>query len=503
VIGSLAEADHAGRPTAGGLFATLGALLLAACGSDAPSEGRPPFVLRAVVAPAVAELEARIAAPRAPGEPEPGTRERLEGLLTMLEDPASDLRQVALEDAASLGDPAVALAAAALDDAAAPLARRHAAASVLGAIATPRASEALCATLEANELPGLRARCALELGHAGQDALLLRMLLRLKKETDGETVVWLAEALAGLGSHAGLDGLLVVRAGGASEDVRALAAERLAELARAAEVESPEALLARWNSPRAGELARRAPSDALALEVWRAIARLAEWNLRTVDDSRFELSRSGPWVAELLARALHDENRYVRVHAAQCLERMGPRAAAAGPELVLALGEPELAAHAAAALGGIAHAPAAPELARLVDGPADLDLRIAAAAALGHLAGAAPRAALERALAEGQALDLRQAAAQALLALGAARPSARFLCERLTDPAADPGAAEDALANWLALLAEGDEPTRGLFGRWRALGPAPGLIPSASEAQARQRARAELLAPELGRLEAR
>jgi len=98
--------------------------------------------------------------------------------------------------------------------------------------------------------------------------------------------------------------------------------------------------------------------------VWRWIERLDRQDLRSVDDARFVLARCAEWAVEPLAEALHEEAAYIRTHAAQCLQRMGGRAAGAGPALVEALDEPRLAPAAAAALGSIGWPPAAEPLAR-------------------------------------------------------------------------------------------------------------------------------------------
>ena len=52
------------------------------------------------------------------------------------------------------------------------------------------------------------------------------------------------------------------------------------------------------------------------------------------------LSRLGPWAATEISAALADVDAHVRLHCAQVLERMGPRASSAGPALLRALAEP-------------------------------------------------------------------------------------------------------------------------------------------------------------------
>lgn len=476
----------------------LGAwLAAAACG---PSSSEPPgFPLGSVVAPAIAELEGRVEPAREPPAPDDAARERAIGLVTMYVDAAPDLRALVLEDARGLPAAAVPVLGELLGDPEAEDATRDAAArvlGVLGAIGSWAAAEVLCVGLETGDAPWLRRQCAFQLGEAGQDRFLPRMTLRLKYEEDGATVVWLAVAVARLGSYAGLDGLVVV-SGSAEPALRELAAAKLADLAREAGLADGVELVERWSSPRAGDLPLPEPSDALRLEVWRRVAALAEWDLRAVDDGRFVLSRSAPWVAGVLARALHEDDVYVRVHAAQCLERMGPRAAAAGPALLEALAEPRVAPAAAAALGGTRHAPAAPVLASLVTGAGDPELAIAAARALGHLPGA-PLDELRTVLRGDAGVDLRQAAAVSLLELGDVAEASAFLVERLTDRFSDSGAAEDALGAWLARRAVDGAAGEELLAAWSSLGPPEGTIPTAGEVLERQRARAELLRRSLG-----
>jgi hypothetical protein len=78
------------------------------------------------------------------------------------------------------------------------------------------------------------------------------------------------------------------------------------------------------------------PSLRLRLDTWRWISQLSgeHFQLRGVDDARIVLSQLGSWATGPLTEALHDADVYVRVHVAQCIERMGPRGLAAGPELL-------------------------------------------------------------------------------------------------------------------------------------------------------------------------
>lgn len=473
------------------------ALLVLASACRPATEASPRYALRDVVGPAMAAAEARVDPVRPAPTPDEDTFEHVDGLLTMLAEPAGlsrwshgDMVGIALEELSGLGDEATVACAAALEDATAPAERRIAAARGLGAIGTQAAADALCRTLESSPEAWLRAPCAAALGVAGVDHVLPHLLLRLKYEKDGATVVELARALARLGNLSGLDGLQVLATGAATPELRERAVLLRVDLAVEAGLEDPAELARRWNSPQAGTLAAPPVSAALELETWKRIASLAEWNLRTVDESRFVLARMGPGAAGRLAEALHDTNLYVRLHAAQCLERMGPRAAPlAGEALIAALAEPGVASTAATALGTIGYRPALDALAGCVTPPHEIELRIAAVRALGALGDDAARPVLQGLFAGEEAVDLRQAAATALLELGESGAPVRFLRACLEDPRADRGAAEDALGRWLDAFPG----VAGVRHDWHALDPAPGTIPTAEETERRQHARGALL----------
>lgn len=470
------------------------ALALACLGAGCREEAPPPvFELRAVVAPALARLEAELAPTEVgdPGEVE-DAHEAFEAILGPLRSGDPDFVALALEDAPRLPPGAVELAARALLDPAEAPATRVALADVLGLCATPRALAALLDGLETTDVPALRVQCAYRLGQAGDDRVVPRLILRLKYEKDLQTVYWLVDALARFGHLDGLEPLVVVwsRAEG---ELREHAAARLAELAQEHGCADVDELRARR---REGRLASRAtPSPALVREGWRWIARLGEWQLRGVDDARYVLVALEDWIVPLLAETLHEEDVHVRLHAAQCLERRGRRAAAASAELEAALAEPRIAPTAAAALASVGASEAAPALERAAAESPDPELRVAAARALGGLGLARSRPVLEALLAEAPTLDLRQAAAQSLLLLDPAHEALALVHACLTDERADAGAAEVALGAWLAARAASEPERAELLARWNALAPGPGTVPDASEVAARRRARAELLRP--------
>ncbi len=467
------------------------ALLAAACGShEAPSSR---FELRAVVASAVAELEARVE-PTSPAASSPAAeRDRLEELLDSLRADDPDMRALAVEDARTLSRAGVALLVPVLGDGAESSACRSAVAQILGIHATPEGLEALCDAVENAPEPWLRAQCAHRLGGTGQDRVLPRLLLQLKYEKDYETAFWLADACSRFGHLAGLEAMFVVWNGTDDETLRARVAQRTGELAAELGAEDPDELLRRWGAGTLASVEPFEPSPALRLAAWRLIRDLGEWNLRTVDDARFVLTHFESWIVPLLAEALHESGLYVRIHAAQCLERMGPRAAGARTALTAALGEPRAAPAAAAALGAIGDAGAAGELERSLHESEDPELRVASALALGALASPSSLPALRRAFDPAQPFDLRQAAAAGLVRIDEAPDALAFLLECLTDEQGDASAAELALGAWIVRRGERDPAAASAVDRWKALDPPTGSIPDEAETDRRRAERSTLV----------
>lgn len=476
-----------------GTLALALSICAAACGGSAPTAGaKPVFELRAVAKPRLAEATARapvVTLPAHPADPE-----AVEAVLGTLASPESRLRALALADAKALDDGGVAALGAALSDDAAEPARRTAAAEALGAIATPLAVDALATRLEVDRAPWLRAQCAWQLRVAGLDEVVPRLVLRLKYETDGPTVVWIADALASFGSLAGLDGLRVLSGAAQDDGIRRQAADLLEALAAERGFADGAALHRAWSQgDPEGRIPLRQPGDALRREAWDRIVRLGEWDLRRVDDARFVLVRLEAWITPMLAEALHDADVYTRVHAGQCLERRGPRARAAVTELLAALGEPRLSAQAATALGAIGD-PAARSALEESIGPAHpLESRIAAARALANVGGDSSLPPLRAAWSASEPIDLRQAAAGTLAALGDDAGVAPFLLECLVAPTGtDVGAAEHALGAWIATRSARDAAWQELRARWDALEPAAGSVPDAARVAERRGHRAAL-----------
>ncbi len=456
-------------------------VLLAACGDGRDPPTAPaltrPAAHQAVVAEAIAALERELRETPAAAYEGDDLEPRVDGLVAGVASSKPAMRRLMLEELARIGAPAVPVLTGLLLDRETPAAERRAAAQALAAVDTPGSAEALLAKVESSrsdEDPErwLTAECAWRLGETTQDWAVPRLILCLRYETDHESVLWLASTLAHFGNHAGLEALYVVATTG-DDELRSRAAGMLNALGQAAGVEHFSVLIEAWNGEVESTLEEPAPSPRHRLEIWRRIRALSEWQLRGVDDGRFILAREGAAAAALLARALADEDRYIRVHSAQCLARMGPRGAAAGPALVAALEEAGLAPEAAAALGGIRYTQGAPELALRVGPEHPLELRVAAARALGRLVEYDACDALLPLLAEAEPIDLRAAAAGTIARtapLERVAPAARLLVELLESPAVEPSESEAALESWLARLVEmGVESAPPVLGGWRAL----------------------------------
>jgi HEAT repeat protein len=216
-------------------------------------------------------------------------------------------------------------------------------------------------------------------------------------------------------------------------------------------------------------------SPAHQLELWRLIAGFSEWQLRGVDDGRFVLQREHARAAPLLAQALVDRDRYVRMHSAQALERMGKRAQAAGPQLLAALDDREIAPQVARSLGALGYRAAeAARIARLAPSQ-PLELRVAAARALGRLGLPTSSASLEPYCRELEPLDLRAALACALVECApatASRAAIERVLQHLTSQEVESAELENALEMWLAASSEaGNELARATFDEWRRTRP--------------------------------
>jgi hypothetical protein len=437
--------------------------------------------LRPVARTRIVELTAQLTASGGEGfvetaavEPDAELREQVEGLLATLGGANDSLKRLAREELASLGAGATVVLREKLFDSTASQGARIAAAQALGDTDTRAAAEAL---VERIELPLLRqdsegwmrAHCAWRLGGGEQDWIVPRLILTLRYEKHDETVVYLARTLAHYGVYCGLDALYVVA--GRAPEPAALASAALADLARDAGHGDPAALLAAWKAGDEQGLVAPRFGPARELEIWKRIERFSEWQLRGVDDSRFILSREHALAAPLLAAALDDTDRYIRAHSAQCLERMGRRARAAGPKLLELVDDPEISDQVLLSLGAVGYAPAEATLVARTARTWPLELRVAATRALGLLELESSAAALAALQGADEPLDLRIAALGSLVACAprqVTREQAGVLVEHLTSGQVDSAGPEVALERWLE--AHADDPDRAeVLAAWRAV----------------------------------
>ncbi|QDU85151.1 HEAT repeat protein [Planctomycetes bacterium Pla163] len=286
-------------------------------------------------------MDAALAAAPAAPVPEPLPPEALDEfdhLLGFVVSSSGALRRAGAEDLWRLGDGVALALVDALYDTERTTDERSAALEVLGSGAHDAANPLLLEVLTSGPDAWMRSSAAWYLGELVTEGWICDAVLRLKYETDESVVVYLAQALGKHDVLAGLSGLRVISRSSWSEQQRTTAEALIAELT--AEVEVP-----------VGEPQPR--DTAFDRAVWSWIARLGEFQLRGVDDARFILTNLGADVAPHLARALSDDDRYVRLHACQCLERMGSKGSSAADALVEQLGSQDLGPHAAVALGTV------------------------------------------------------------------------------------------------------------------------------------------------------
>ncbi|MBM3986690.1 MAG: hypothetical protein FJ294_01880 [Planctomycetes bacterium] len=468
--------------------------LLGGCSEESPQSMTPATSvassLRDVARASVARLEAEVGPNQEPASTDPELVERVTGLLDAIE--SASLGRVAREELASLAPASLPILARWLDDAALPAAQRTAAIEALGVADTRYGAERLLARIEAmrtrkNDEAWVRAHCAWRLGQGTQDWIVPRMIRQMRYETDHETVIWMARALARFDNLSGLDALYVVRRSAATEELRASANSALYDLAREHSFDEPDALYRAWFAADA-RLADPPLSALHQLEIWRVIAGFAEWQLRGVDDGRFTLARENRAATALLAEALDDSDRYIRTHAAQSLGRMGARGCSAGPALLAALDDPQAGIFVAEALGGVGYAPAEAELCARLGAPRSLEVRTAAARGLAALALQSSARALEPYTQESTPRDLRFAAGCARLRcspLDAPLTLVEWLLADYATGAGETSSSEPALRAWYASRPDAD------LAAWDA---APDGTPSARIAR-----RAELLRTALPR----
>ncbi len=478
-------------------YSALVLLGLAACGGDEPPASEPQtFELRDVVNSALAALEAELAAQET--APEPVDSDQVRGLIEMLASSGGDMRSIALEEATALGDGAEEELAAILADAEAMDEERGSAIEVLGLIDTPRSAEVLLERLEQDPTAWVRAHAAWRLGEGTQEWIVPRVILRLKYEKDHDTAIWIGQVLGHFGNFSGLGALVEIAYKSPDADLRGSAQARLQEIQTDTGFEDPFALSEAW---LAGDPEDRIPDPVRTprfdVEVWRRLSRLPEFPLRGVDDSRWICSGLGPHAAKILAQALHDTDPHIRVHTAQCLERMEGRATVAVDDLVAGLADSELCTNAANALEAIGDARAEPPLLALVDPPTELRLRLAAVRALGGLGNelsSATGEALRRIFDAAETPELRQAAGESLVRTGGGTTDVvRALAEMLVSELVEPISTETVLRTWIwERIEAGEEAATPAFEAWDALTP-PDRILTPEEFRATREGRRDVV----------
>lgn len=481
--------------------ALIGLAFLASCSGS----GKEPVQLRDVVDERIATLTAELPAAAATPELAEDLREDVIGNAIMLSSDSGQMRAIILETIREYGPGAAPVLSVHLAGEGNALEERTAAAELLAILDTPVAARALMQQAEKSGNATIRAHCFWNLSKLTQDEVLTRLLLRLKYETDPEAVIWLATALGHFQNYSGLELLIGMSANGATQALRDSAATQVAALAAGAEDSTGATLLARWTSVDADLIPQETPSVAARLAVWKQVADLGEehFQLRGVDDARFVLARLGSWAVPLLCEALFDTDVYVRLHCAQVLERMGPRATGAGPALMRALEEPRLAPAAAEALGSVGHPPAEPALRTLTETGHDHELRVAAVRALGRL-GLSDSVSRLRELfdAAEEPTDLRMECATALVWLRDGARVADWLNAELVRDGADAEGAELALTTWLWMgKSDGKDGYAAAWDTWTAAEGPPGVILKSADVQKRQAQRAAALAALLDSLE--
>ncbi len=419
---------------------------------------------------------------QSPSPLDPGLVEFREGMVELLLSTPDALKR-AQGDIEGIGAAMLPVLVRGLQDGERPALERKALIDLGATLPSAEMASALCDVAADAEDAWLRryAVWALEFHRSaeGADAVVPRLLLRLKYEPDGEALGWILRALWGFGCDAALE--------------RARA--RAVSLSDAAGRSSLLASLAGYEGLGPPDVPT--PSQALLGETWLWISDLsgAHFQLRGVDDARYVLSALGPWAGEVLAEALEDDDDHVRLHTAQVLERMGRRGRAAAGSLGAALEDPSGAVRGAAAeaLVAVAGDEAAPRLLGRLGAapPVPYEDRVALARAIANLP-TPPSKRLREVFERGPGDDLRLACAGGLLRTGD-DAALEWLLDRLRSSSGDPAGAEATLGRWLAGPANHVEPLldpAAALEAWTAQNASGAVIHSAVQAAARRKARA-------------
>lgn len=483
----------------------LGLLFLAACGrGDNSTEPTTPSLTK-VVAQRLANLTAADIEAPAP------TTERMELTQELLQTRVhgGEFRDLAFKDLATLGKDAVLPLAQWARDGSLDNALRQAAVELLGVLAQKpngaAASERLLGLTTTAAEPWLRAHAAWRLGSSDSDHVIPRLVLRLNYEKDPEAYLWVASSLARKGCLAGLSGLIDLASRG---DERAARAQPELAWIEKELGDTASKLLRRWNSSEASALPLAPPSEAQLSEIWSLVQDLSgdTFALRPVDDARYILSHLGPWCARELSTALWDTDPYVRLHVAQVLERMGPRAREAEMALVVALTEVQVAPAVAEALGSVGSPRSLKPLLAASRTDQPHELRVAAVRGLGDLGLPGALDAIQKLFRElkdpsqAHIQDLRLASAKALVQLDSGDEVITWLLQQM-EHGPDNSDAEQALGIWLTKgTTSGRLGFEAALRHWQAQSDPPGSIPSAERARSRRTTRGQQLSQVLDSL---
>lgn len=500
-------------------FAVLGLCTIGVCAIGACGPSREPFALRAVVATEIQKLASE--EPTTIAVTPPDLEARTRKLLGRFALGYAELED--LQEATALGDASTAFLVRELHARNSSVEHRSAVLTLLGARHTPTAADVITRELAQESEPKLRADAALALAFAGQEQVVPALLEQRFVETDASVANDIDFALCLLGNYSGAARLAVVEA----RDPRGPA--RLEGALAHAKQTNPSA---QWDNLQGSAakildqlwsngdpqrlITTNQPTPRQRLEVWKRIARLStsanaepDSNSKTDEaldprerearrDARrraaeYALENGAPWTADLLALALHDEDRGVRAGAARALGRMGWRAQSAFTALVAALDEPTIASDAARALGEIGEPKAIDALLVALASDATA-VRAAAAEALGNLGATNAIEPLRAAIDAKEPIGLRIAAVCALSRLGQGDEVESAMIALLENAAGDLTAIENELeARLVAASAAERAGAREALNAWRALAPPPHVELDARDVAERFRGRARVM----------
>ncbi|HRV81205.1 MAG TPA: HEAT repeat domain-containing protein [Planctomycetota bacterium] len=443
----------------------IAALLAGACTRPEPPKPAPDpeTVPQEPLRPAVVQdALQRYAPPQEADSTADGTeavpREQIEALLETLGGGDRRFVRMAQEELAGLGAAALKpLRDMALDPETSSATRLQAA-TALGTVGLPAAPTLLHLAQKDPDV-AVRRQAIYQLGLLDTNSYLPQLGLRLKYELDPENRLWLAWDLAKHGQGSALPVLFDLTRFD-DEALRSRAQGVLADLETEHGMPSAD-LYQAWLAGSEEAWPPIEPSNELMHEFWLQVDQLSgeHFQLRGVDDARYALSQLGTWATPHLAQALEDRDPYVRLHTAQVLERMGPRARAAQSALEANLQDPQIGPTCAAALGALGTTEGCQALAKVLDPSNPLALRSAALRALGDAQKPEFAPQVEKVYQAAPVdSELRLDAALELLRLSPKREPLEFLVGRL--PARQGGLIAGPLTQWasarVALLGDSE-----------------------------------------------